>query len=146
MPPLWRAVEEGLLVDFLRLMGVADEDDVDALVAPLQEQMQQHEEALGEVLLALAHRAGDVHQAEHHRLGVGHRLLLEAVEADVDRIDIGDHLRRLRSQPLHFALAARPLRCLASGLGGRASSAAISCRIAVDLLALGPRCSAMRRP
>jgi hypothetical protein len=35
---------------------VADEDDVDPVVTPLEEEMQQHEEALGEILLALAHR------------------------------------------------------------------------------------------
>jgi hypothetical protein len=47
---------------------VADEDDLDVLVVARQEQVEQHEEALGDVLALLVHRAGDVHQAEHHRL------------------------------------------------------------------------------
>ena len=76
-----------MLVDFLRVVRMADEDDVEPLVAPLQEQMQQHEEALGQILLALAHRARHVHQAEHHRLARRHRLLLEGVEAHIDRIE-----------------------------------------------------------
>ncbi len=57
VPPLSRAVEEGVLIHLLRLVRMADEHDLGALVAPLQEQVQQHEEALGEVLLPLAHRA-----------------------------------------------------------------------------------------
>ena len=52
--------------------------------------MQQDEEALGQVLLPRPHRTRDVHQAEHDRVGLGLRLLLEAVVADVQRIDVGD--------------------------------------------------------
>ena len=78
-------IEEFLLVDFLRVMRVADEDDVDAFVAPLQEQMQQHVEALGEVFLALAHRAGHVHQAEHDGLAGRNGLFGEGIEAHIDR-------------------------------------------------------------
>src|SRR6266404_5219485 len=44
------AVEEGLLVNLLRRAGMTDEDDIDGAVAPLEEDMKQHEEALGEVL------------------------------------------------------------------------------------------------
>ncbi len=80
-----RRVEERLLVHFLRIMGVADENDVDALVAALQEKVQEQEEALGQILLALAHRARDVHEAEHHGLRARHGLGLEGVEAHVER-------------------------------------------------------------
>ena len=69
---------------------MADEDDIDLLVAALQEQMQQDEEPLGEILLVLAHRARHVHQAEHDRLGAGLGLRLEALVAQIERIDIGD--------------------------------------------------------
>ena len=138
-----RAVEEGLLVHFLRLMGVADEDDFGAVVAALQEQVQQHEKAFGKILLAFAHRAGHVHQAEHHRLGVRNGLRVEAVEADVDRIDIGDQ-PRWRSSRSNSARSAA-MRCRATGLSDPASSSAISCRIASISFRWG-RFSAMRRP
>ena len=67
-------VEECILVDFLRLMRVANEHHVHILVAALEENIEQHVEPLGEVLHVLGHRAGHVHQAEHHRLC--HRLWL----------------------------------------------------------------------
>src|SRR5436305_2259977 len=51
------AVEEGLLVDLLGGRGVADEDDIDGAIAPLEEDVEQHEEALGEILHRLGHRA-----------------------------------------------------------------------------------------
>ena len=63
------------------------------LVAPRQEHVEQHVEPLGEILHVLGHRAGHVHQAEHHRLGDRLRLVLEAAVADVDRIDVGNSLR-----------------------------------------------------
>jgi hypothetical protein len=64
-------VEELLLVDFLGAGVVADEHHLGALVVALQEQVEQQKEALGDVLHVLVHRTGDIHQAEHHRLGVG---------------------------------------------------------------------------
>jgi hypothetical protein len=73
VPPVSVAHGRSLLVDLLRLGVVADEDDVDLLVVPRQEQVQQDEEALGQVLARLVHRARHVHQAEHHRLAGGHR-------------------------------------------------------------------------
>src|SRR5712692_3427703 len=85
-------IEEGLLVDLLGRAGMADEDDVDGAVAPLEEDVEEHEETLGKILHRLGHRAGDVHQAEHHRLGVRPRHAIEPVVADVDRVDIGDQL------------------------------------------------------
>src|SRR5216683_2217666 len=85
-------IEEGLLVDLLGRAGMADEDDVDGAIAPLEEDVEQHEEALGEILHRLGHRARDVHQAEHHRLCVRPRHAIEAVVADIDGIDIGDQL------------------------------------------------------
>src|SRR5882672_6503171 len=86
------AVEKGLLVDLLGRAGVADEHDVDGAVAPLEEDVEQHEEPLGEVLHRLGHRARNVHQAEHHRLGVRPRNAIEAVVADIDGIDVGNQL------------------------------------------------------
>jgi hypothetical protein len=71
---------------------VADEDDVDMPVAADQEDVQQHEEALGQVLHRLGHRARHVHQAEHDRFGVGLRHALEPAVAHVERVDIGDDL------------------------------------------------------
>jgi len=88
---------------------------------------------LREVLHVLVHRAGHVHQAEHHGLRDrrGTRLELAAI-AHVDRVDEGD-------QPMRFALALEPAvsaprrQQLASGSAigsqlppARASSAAIS--------------------
>ena len=81
------AVEEFLLVDLRRFVRVTDEDDVDTLVFPFQEEVQQDEEALGEILLALAHRGRDVHEAEHDCLCARHDNRVEAIVADVDRID-----------------------------------------------------------
>jgi hypothetical protein len=43
-------VEEIVFVDFLRLRVMADEDQVDLLIMPGQEQVEQDEEALGEIL------------------------------------------------------------------------------------------------
>ncbi len=84
------AVEEGVLVDFLGIRGVADEDDVEMLVAPGQEHVEQQEEALRQILHRLGHRARHVHQAEHHRLRHRLRHPLEPVVADIERIDEGE--------------------------------------------------------
>ena len=65
-------------------VGMADEHDLDVAIAPRQEHVEQHVEALGEILHVLRHGAGHVHQAEHHRLGHRLRLALEAAVADVD--------------------------------------------------------------
>ena len=82
-------MEEGLLVDLACLVGVADEDQLDAVVAPAEKEMQQHEEALGQVLFPLAHRSGDIHQAEHDGPGVRLGLRLEVAVPDIERIEIG---------------------------------------------------------
>ena len=103
VPPVSRGVEEVLLVDFLRLRVVADEDEVDLLVVPRQEQVQQDEEALGQVLARLVHRAGDVHQAEHHRLAGRHRHAHAVAKAQVDRIEVGNALEA-RAQRLDLQL------------------------------------------
>ena len=84
------AAEERLLVDLGRRAGVADEDDVHLAVVARQEHVQQHEEALGQVLQRLGHGGRRIHQAEHDRLGGGLRHPLEAVVGQVDRIDVGD--------------------------------------------------------
>ena len=84
------AAEEGLLVHLGGGAGVADEDDVHLAVVARQEHVQQHEEALGQVLERLGHGGRGVHQAEHHGLRgrLGHAL--EAVVLQVDGIDVGD--------------------------------------------------------
>ena len=86
-------MEEGILVDLLGPVGMADEDDLDVAIAPLQEHVEQHVEPLGEILHVLGHRAGHIHQAEHHGLGdrLGHGL--EAAVADIDGIDERDAAR-----------------------------------------------------
>jgi nitrogen regulatory protein PII len=83
-------MEEVFLVDLLRLGVVADEDEIDLVVVPCQEQVQQDEETLGKVFARFVHRARDVHQAEHHRLGGGHRHLDAVAKAQIDRVEIGD--------------------------------------------------------
>src|SRR5205823_14304111 len=82
-----RSVKERLLVDLFGPVGMPDENDLDVTIAPLQEYVEQHIEALGEILHMLGHRTRDVHQAEHD--GLRHRLRhrLETPVADVDRID-----------------------------------------------------------
>ena len=111
--------EECLLVHLLRFVGVADEDDLDALIAPREKHVQQHEEALGEILHMLGHRAGDVHQAEHHRLRDGLGKALEAAIAQIDGIEERNAqtplarsvavLRRSSSAPLRFRWRPRDL-------------------------------------
>lgn len=80
-------VEELLLVDLAGAGVVADEHHFDLLVVPLEEQVEQDEEALGDVLGRLGHRAGDVHQAEHHRLGGGVGLLDQQVVLEIEGIE-----------------------------------------------------------
>ena len=65
-----------------------DEDQVDLVVVPRQEQVQQDEEALRELLARLVHRARDVHQAEHDRLGGRHRDADPVAVAQVDRVEV----------------------------------------------------------
>ena len=75
--------------------------------------MQQHEEALGEVLERLGHGGRRIHQAEHDRLGGGLGHPLEAVVGQIDGIDVGDGA----AQPL---LVLEPLAQLGNlgGVGG----------------------------
>ena len=68
----------------------ADEDHLYLLVALFQKEMQKKKEALCQVFLPRAHGARDVHQAEHHRLGLGLGHLFEAVVANIDRVDETD--------------------------------------------------------
>jgi uncharacterized sporulation protein YeaH/YhbH (DUF444 family) len=56
-------------------------------------------EPFGEVLHVLGHRARDVHQAEHHRLGDGPRIRLEESEPDAAILDeLRAELERLRTR------------------------------------------------
>src|ERR1700722_12015739 len=88
--PRFLAIKELLLVNLLRLMRMPDEDEIDTFVFPSEEEVQEDKEALSEVLLAFAHRAGNVHQTEHHGFGARYGLRLETVIAQVDWIDISD--------------------------------------------------------
>src|SRR5687767_8907790 len=69
---------------------MADEDEIDLVVVAREEQVQQDEETLGEILARLVHRARHVHQAEHHRLGGGHRHPDAVAKAQVDRVEERD--------------------------------------------------------
>lgn len=82
-------VEELVLADLGRLRVVADEDDVDLLVVPRQEQVQQDEEALGQVLAVLVHGAGHIHHAEHHGLADGRRHARAVAKPQVDGVEKG---------------------------------------------------------
>ena len=47
---------------------VADINDINVFIGPAEEQIQQDVKAFCHVLCRLVHGAGNVHQAEHHRL------------------------------------------------------------------------------
>ena len=77
---------------FIHLLGlgvVANVDYLDVLVGPAQEQIEQDIEALGHLLGGLIHGAGDIHQAEHHRLTGGHGPFDEVVELEIEGVDEG---------------------------------------------------------
>ncbi len=72
-------------------------------VAALEEQVEEDEEALGDVLGGLGHGAGDVHQAKHHRLGTGVRLFDEQVVFQVEGVE-ERHTMDARTELLDFRL------------------------------------------
>ncbi len=80
-------MKERLLVDLFRPVGMTNEDDLDMPIAPRQKHIEQHVEALGQVLHVFGHRARHVHQTEHDGLGDRLRHDFEAAVADIDRID-----------------------------------------------------------
>ncbi|MCY1174345.1 hypothetical protein D9M73_145430 [compost metagenome] len=86
-PAGFAGVEELFLVHFTGAGVVADEHHVNLVVVTLEKQVQQDEEALGDVLGRLGHRAGHVHQAEHHGLGAGVGLFDEQVVLEVERVE-----------------------------------------------------------
>ena len=123
-----RVVEERVLVHFLGVVGMADEHEVHFAVLARQEQVEQREEALGEVLLVLVHRRRDVHQAEHRgardRLGPPHAVAV----AQVRLVDEGQ-LAAAPRQALQLLVDQRRLlrrRPTAAAPRIRASSAASS--------------------
>ena len=79
-------MEEGVFVHLLRPVGVADEHDLDVTIAALEKHVEQHVKALGQILHVLGHRAGHVHQTEHHRLRDRLRNGFETPISYVDRI------------------------------------------------------------
>lgn len=67
MPPDSREWKKSL-IDLGSLGVMADEDQFDVFVGTCQEQVEQHEKTFGDLLAFLIHRAGNVHQTEHHGL------------------------------------------------------------------------------
>ena len=99
---------------------------------------------LDEVLARLVHRAGDVHQAEHHRLGGRHRQAHPVAEAQVDRVEVGDARRGGRAAPRSAPRAPRaPARAPASA---RPSGSSASSRLELASSAREPAPMATRRP
>ncbi len=50
-----RPVKESILVNLFRAVGMANEDDLDVAIAPRQKHIEQHVEALGQILHMLGH-------------------------------------------------------------------------------------------
>ena len=84
-----RIVEERCFVDFLGVLGVPDEHQLDLRVLAGQKQIQQRKKALGEILLVLVHRGRNVHQAEHYgardRLRPQHAVAIAQIEVFKER-------------------------------------------------------------
>ena len=104
-------MEELVLGHFRGLRVVPDEDHVGLLVVPGEEEVQQDEEALGQVLARLVHRAGHIHQTEHRGLAGGQRFTHAVAVAQVERVEEGNTLQAL-AQQRHLCFG----RC---NLGGR---------------------------
>ncbi len=84
---------------------VTNEDHVDLVVVTLEEQVQQNEEALGDVLGRLGHGAGDVHQAKHDCFGAGVGLLDQQVVLEVEGVEVGHTTNAcLQSVDFYFQL------------------------------------------
>ena len=94
--------EEVVFVDLLGHRVVADEHHLGVFVVACQEQVQQHEEALGDVLALFVHRSRHVEQAEHHRLRRRLRNADPVVVAQVEGVDEG-HRVDARAQPRDLA-------------------------------------------
>ena len=62
-----RAVEKRVFVDFLRLIGVPDENQLNLGVFAGQEKIQQRKKALRQIFAGLVHGRGYIHEAEHDR-------------------------------------------------------------------------------
>ena len=86
------AEKERVFVDFPRHMGVTNENEIDILVAPAQEEIEQLVKALGQVFHMLRHRAGDIHQTEHDGAGHGLGNQFKPIIANIDRVDEGNAL------------------------------------------------------
>ncbi|MNN26280.1 hypothetical protein D3C81_1397810 [compost metagenome] len=94
-------IEKLLFVHFAGAGVVADEHHFDLVVVSLEKQVQEDEEALGNVLGGLGHGTGNVHQAEHHRLGAGVGLLDQQVVLEVEGVE-ERHAMDARTQSLYF--------------------------------------------
>jgi hypothetical protein len=80
-------VEELLFVHLLGNGVVTNEHHVDLVVIALQKQVQQDEEALGQVLAHLIHGARHIHDADHHGLAGWLWQLGEGLIAQVEGVD-----------------------------------------------------------
>ena len=138
-------VEEALFIHLLRLRVVADEDDVDLLVVPCQEQVEQDEEALGQLLATLVHRARHVHEAEHDRLAGGHGRAHAAAKTQVDRVQERNAGNAARSTVMRASTSAISASSTASSaVSGAFNAARRSSRSRSSRRLSLPR--AMRRP
>ena len=108
MPPERVSWKNVFLVHFLGVVGVADEDQVHLAVLAGEEEIEQREEALGEILLVLVHRRRHIHEAEHDRARDRLRLPDAVAIAKVDLVQerepaaatrAGDRARRATPRP-----------------------------------------------
>ena len=81
-------MKKRVLVDLFGPIRVPNEYDLDVPIAPRQKNVQQHIEALREILHMLRHGTGYVHETEHDRLSDRLGCRLKTTITDVDWIDI----------------------------------------------------------
>ena len=79
-----------MFIHLLRLGVVADIDHLHVLIGSAQEQVEQNIKTLRHILGCLIHRAGHVHQTEHHRLAGGLRAFFVVLVAQVEGVDKRD--------------------------------------------------------
>src|SRR5690554_398855 len=99
-------IEELLLIDLLGSGMVAHEYQLDFFIAAFEKKVEQQEKALGDVLVSLGHGAGNVHDAEHHRLAGRLWLIDQVVVTQIISIDERYRLQALfKSLDLRFELS-----------------------------------------
>ena len=106
------ATEEGVLVDLAGDFRMTHEDYVEGAVLARQKHVQEHEEALRQILMGLGHRRGGIHETEHHGLCGRLRQSLEPVVTKIVWIDIGDGLHASAKTTHLQAEFVRPFRVI----------------------------------